>query len=222
MRILLAEDDPQLGDALRAGLRLSGFQVDWVRDGVAASHELKSTPYAAVVLDIGLPRQDGWQVLTQLREQGNPCPVLMLTARDAPSDITMALDFGADDYVVKPVDLEVLAARLRALIRRASGFASAALVVGPLRLDPASRHVTLNGQLLPISGKEFEVLQALMLADGRILTREALSRHLYQWGEDVDSNTVEVHIHHLRKKLGPQGKELVATVRGIGYQIKAG
>jgi two-component system OmpR family response regulator/two-component system response regulator QseB len=221
MRILLAEDDPELGDALRAGLRLSGFQVDWVRDGVAAAHELKATPYAAAVLDIGLPRQDGWNVLTQLREQENPCPVLMLTARDAPADMTTALDLGADDYVVKPVDLEVLAARLRALIRRASGFSNASMVVGPLRLDPASRQVTLQGQHVSIVGKEFEILQALMLADGRILTREALSRHLYQWGEDVDSNTVEVHIHHLRRKLGPQGKQLVATVRGIGYQIRA-
>lgn len=221
MRILLAEDDPQLGDALRAGLRLSGFQVDWVRDGVAACHEMAATPYTALVLDIGLPRQDGWQVLSQLRGAKNPCPVLMLTARDAPSDITTALDLGADDYVVKPVDLEVLAARLRALIRRASGKSSPDLVAGPLRVDMGTRQVWLHDQLLAIVGKEFEILLALMLADGRILTREALSRHLYQWGEEVDSNTVEVHIHHLRKKLGVQGKELIATVRGIGYQIKA-
>ena len=220
MRILLAEDDAQLGDALRMGLRLSGFQVDWVRDGVAAVHEMVATPYKALVLDIGLPRQNGLQVLTQLREKKNACPVMMLTAQDAPADIAAALDLGADDYVVKPVDLEVLAARLRALIRRASGKASPTLVLGPVRLDPASRRVWLDTELLTLSGKEFEILQALMMADGRILTREALSRHLYQWGEEVDSNTVEVHIHHLRRKLGARGKQLVATVRGIGYQIR--
>lgn len=221
MRILLAEDDAQLGDALRMGLRLAGYQVDWVRDGVATVHEMAATPYKALVLDIGLPRLNGLQVLTQVREKKNLCPVMMLTAQDAPADIACALDLGADDYVVKPVDLDVLAARLRALIRRASGKANPSLLAGPLRLDPASRSVWLDDILLAVPGKEFEILQALMLADGRILTREALSHHLYQWGEEVDSNTVEVHIHHLRRKLGPRGKQLIATVRGIGYQIRA-
>jgi DNA-binding response OmpR family regulator len=221
MRILLAEDDLALGDALKVGLRLSGFQVDWVQDGVAAHRECRASDYAAIVLDIGLPRQDGLGVLSEIRALKILTPVLMLTARDAPEDIAKALDSGADDYVVKPVDIQVLAARLRALVRRASGLADEALQVGALRLHTASRVVSLGEVNVPVNGKEFEILQALMLAGGRILSRETLARQLYAWGEEVDSNAVEVHVHHLRKKLGDQGRSYLATVRGVGYQIKA-
>jgi two-component system, OmpR family, response regulator QseB len=221
MRILLAEDNLSLGDALRAGLRLTGFQVDWVQDGVAASRECKANAYAAMVLDIGLPRQDGLAVLAEIRALKILTPVLMLTARDAPEDIAKALDGGADDYVVKPVDIQVLAARLRALVRRASGLADEALQVGELRLHTASRMVSMGNVNVAVNGKEFEILQALMLAGGRILSRESLARHIYAWGEEVDSNAVEVHVHHLRKKLGEKGRAYLATVRGVGYQIKA-
>ena len=214
MRILLAEDDTLLGDGLRAGLRQAGFQVDWVRDGLAAERELRAEPYAAAVLDLGLPGMDGLDVLTSVRRAGITLPVLVLTARDAVPDRIKGLDGGADDYVVKPVDLDELAARLRALVRRAHGQPQERVQGQDVQLDPAGRTVQRNGQPVALSTREFDLLQALMLAAGRVLSREQLEQQLYSWGNEVDSNAVEVHIHHLRKKLGPQ---LIQTVRGVGY-----
>ena len=216
MRILLAEDDPLLGDGLRAGLRQLGFLVDWVRDGEAAERELRAEPYAAAVLDLGLPLKDGLEVLAAVRRAGITLPVLVLTARDAVPDRIRGLDIGADDYVVKPVDLDELAARLRALVRRAHGQPQETLSAQGVTLDPAGRTVTQAGAPVTLSGREFALLHALMLNAGRVLSREQLERHLYSWGQEVESNAVEVHVHHLRRKLGAS---LVQTVRGVGYLL---
>jgi len=219
MRILVAEDDPLLGDALRAGLRQRGFQVDWVRDGLAAERELRSDVHAAAVLDLGLPRIDGLDVLEAVRSAGVRLPVLVLTARDAVPDRVRGLDVGADDYVIKPVDLDELAARLRALVRRANGRPQERLEAQGVVLEPAARRVSLDGREVVLSTREFDLLQALMLAGGRVLSREQLEQQLYGWGQEVDSNAIEVHVHHLRRKLSPG---LIQTVRGIGYAIGRG
>lgn len=216
MRILLAEDDPLLGDGLRAGLRQQGFQVDWVRDGLAAERELRAQPYAAAVLDLGLPMVDGLTVLAHARQKGITLPVLILTARDAISDRIKGLDSGADDYVVKPVDLHELAARLRALIRRAHGQTQELLHAQSVSLDTAARVVTVANEPVTLSAREFDLLHALILNAGRVMSREQLEQHLYSWGQEVESNAIEVHIHHLRKKLGTS---LIQTVRGIGYML---
>lgn len=216
MRILLVEDDPMLGDGLRAGLRQLGFQVDWVRDGEAAERELASGVYAAGVLDLGLPRKDGLEVLQALRARGVATPVLVLTARDAVPDRIRGLDLGADDYVVKPVDLHELGARLRSLVRRAHGQMQDCLRSGAVVLELAARRVSLNGQAVALSTREFDLLHALMRNAGRVMSREQLEEQLYSWGHEVDSNAVEVHIHHLRRKLQP---ELIQTVRGVGYVV---
>ncbi len=216
MRILLAEDDPLLGDGLRAGLRQLGFVVDWVRDGVAAERELNDGGHEAAVLDLGLPMKDGMDVLSAVRSRGVRIPVLVLTARDAVPDRIRGLDSGADDYVVKPVDLHELAARLRALVRRSHGQSDEQLSVQGVVLDAAKRQVSLDGQAVTLSSREFDVLHALMLADGRVLSREQLEQRIYGWGQEVESNAVEVHVHHLRKKLGAG---LIQTVRGVGYVL---
>jgi DNA-binding response OmpR family regulator len=216
MRILLAEDDSLLGDGLRAGLRQLGFLVDWVRDGEAAERELRTETYAAAVLDLGLPLKDGMQVLAAVRRAGITLPVLVLTARDAVPDRIRGLDVGADDYVVKPVDLHELAARLRALVRRAHGQPQECLMAQGVRLDPAARSVRQAGVCVTLSAREFDLLHALMLNAGRVLSREQLEQHLYSWGQEVESNAVEVHVHHLRRKLG---NALVQTVRGVGYML---
>ena len=216
MRVLLVEDDPLLGDGLRAGLRQLGFQVDWVRDGEAAERELVGQPYAAAVLDLGLPRKDGLDVLAAVRRAGVAIPVLVLTARDAVPDRIRGLDSGADDYVVKPVDLNELAARLRALVRRSHGQPEECLAAQDLVLDPASRSVRKAGQAVTLSTREFDLLQVFMLNADRVLSREQLEQHLYSWGQEVESNAVEVHIHNLRRKLGPT---IIQTVRGIGYML---
>jgi two-component system OmpR family response regulator/two-component system response regulator QseB len=216
MRILLAEDDALLGDGLRAGLRQQGFLVDWVRDGQAAERELLAQPYSAAVLDLGLPLKDGLDVLAAVRKAGNTLPVLVLTARDAVPDRIRGLDIGADDYVVKPVDLYELGARLRALVRRAHGQPQELLSAQDVVLDPAARSVTQAGAAVVLSGREFDLLHTLMLNAGRVLSREQLEQHLYSWGQEVDSNAVEVHIHHLRRKLG---SAIVQTVRGVGYML---
>lgn len=217
MRILLAEDDPILGDGLRAGLRQLGFQVDWVRDGLAAERELATGNYAAAVLDLGLPQQDGLAVLKALRQRSCNTPVLVLTARDAVPDRILGLDLGADDYVVKPVDLHELAARLRSLVRRAHGQVQDLLRCGAVQLDPAGRQVMLDGEIVNLSLREFDLLHALMRNAGRVMSREQLEQQMYSWGYEVDSNAIEVHIHHLRRKLGP---DLVQTVRGVGYTVQ--
>lgn len=216
MRILLAEDDPLLGDGLQSGLRQLGFQVDWVRSGDAAERELRSGAYAAAVLDLGLPRKEGLDVLKALRREGVHLPVLVLTARDSVPDRVRGLDLGADDYVVKPVDLQELAARLRALVRRAHGQPQDVLRAGGIELDPAARAVRRGGKPLQLHSREFDLLHLLMLNTGRVLSREQLEQHLYSWGREVESNAIEVHVHHLRRKLG---NDLIRTVRGVGYTI---
>ncbi|MFZ3140785.1 response regulator [Polaromonas sp.] len=217
MRILLAEDDSLLGDGLRAGLRQLGFLVDWVRDGEAAERELRAQPYEAAVLDLGLPRKDGLDVLAAVRRSSIKTPVLVLTARDAVPDRIRGLDVGADDYVVKPVDLHELAARLRALVRRAHGQPQECLSAQDVELDPASRTVRKAGEPVTLSTREFDLLQAFMLSADRVLSREQLEQQLYSWGQEVESNAIEVHIHNLRRKLGPA---LIHTVRGVGYMLQ--
>ena len=217
MRILLVEDDSLLGDGLRAGLRQLGFQVDWVRDGEAAERELRTGSYAAAVLDLGLPRKDGLDVLASVRRAGVSTPVLVLTARDAVPERIRGLDAGADDYVVKPVDLDELAARLRALVRRAHGQPQECLSAQDVVLDPASRSVRQAGEPVTLSTREFDLLQAFMLSANRVLSREQLEQQLYSWGQEVESNAIEVHIHNLRRKLG---STLIHTVRGVGYMLQ--
>lgn len=219
MRILLVEDDPLLGDGLRAGLRQQGFVVDWVRDGNAAERELLTGAFEAAVLDLGLPRKDGIDVLQSLRARRCRTPVLVLTARDTVPQRIAGLDSGADDYVLKPVDLFELGARLRALIRRAHGQPQQQLHSGTLRLDPAARQVYRDEEAVLLSQREFDLLHALLRSAGRVLTREQLEQQLYSWGCEVESNAIEVHIHHLRKKLGA---DTIQTVRGVGYTVPAG
>jgi DNA-binding response OmpR family regulator len=214
MRILVVEDDPLLGDALQAGLRQRGFDADWVKDGVAAELALRGDPYAAVVLDLGLPKLDGLELLRRQRAKGARAPVLVLTARDAIEDRVKGFDTGADDYVLKPVDLDELAARLRALIRRSRGEPAPVLEIGGLRLDPAARSVSFRGQPVELQAREFNLLQEFVLNAGRVLSRQQLEDRLYAWGDEVESNAVEVHVHHLRRKLAPA---LIRTVRGVGY-----
>lgn len=217
MRVLLVEDDALLGDGLRAGLRQRGFEVDWVRDGRAAERELRAEPYAAAVLDLGLPLMDGLDALASVRAAGVRTPVLVLTARDAVPDRVKGLDAGADDYIVKPIDLDELAARLRALVRRAHGQAQDTLACQGVVLDPAARTVTLDGEPVVLTAREFHLLHVLVLGAGRVLSREQLEQQLYGWGQEVDSNAVEVHVHHLRRKLRPG---FVETVRGVGYIVR--
>jgi len=216
MRILVVEDDPLLGDALRTGLRQRGFEVDRVADGVAAELALRTDSFAAMVLDIGLPRLDGIELLRRERSRGTRLPVLLLTARDAIEDRIRGFDTGADDYVIKPVDLDELAARLRALIRRSRGEPAPVLEVGELRVDPAARSVVYRGKPIELQAREFNLLQEFVLNAGRVLSREQLEGRLYAWGDEVESNAVEVHVHHLRRKLSP---ELIRTVRGVGYVL---
>lgn len=216
MRILLAEDDPQLGDGLTVGLRQDGYAVDWVKDGIAADLALKSESFDLLVLDLGLPRLAGMEVLARLRGRGQSLPVLILTARDATGDKIAGLDGGADDYVVKPIDLDELAARVRALARRTAGRAAPLLQHGDLVLDPAAHQVTRAGMPVELSGREFSLLQTLLENRGRVMTRAQLEGSLYGWRDEPDSNALEVHVHHLRKKLGA---ELIRTLRGVGYLV---
>jgi len=217
MRILLVEDDELLGDGLAAGLRHCGYNVDWLRDGEQARSALATEDYAALVLDLGLPRLDGMSLLRGLRAAGNAIPVLILTARDSTWDKVGGLDGGADDYLVKPVDLDELAARLRALTRRASGQSTPLLQANEVELDPAARRVRLRGEPVELSAREFAILELLMRNAGRMISRAQLESALYGWGEGVESNAVEVHIHHLRRKLGA---DLIRTVRGVGYLLE--
>jgi two-component system response regulator QseB len=216
MRLLLAEDDAMIGEAVRAGLRRHGYTVDWVQDGAAAGLALASEPYDACVLDIGLPRRDGLAVLRELRERGGALPVLLLTARDAITDRVAGLDAGADDYLVKPFDLAELVARLRAIVRRHAGRASTVLACGEVTLDTATREVLRDGAPVSLSGREYALLQALLEHPGRILSRAQLEQKLYGWGEEVESNVIEVHLHSLRRKLGPG---FIRNVRGVGYRV---
>ena len=217
MRILLAEDDPMIGDSLRKGLRDEGFTVDWVQDGRSAERALEVTDYALAVLDLGLPQKDGLAVLRGWRQRGLTLPVLILTARDAVPDRVKGLDSGADDYLVKPFDLAELLARMRALLRRQSGRARDLIEMGGLTLDPAAHAVDYQGQPISLSAREFALLRALAEAPGIVLSREQLEDRLYGWGEEVESNAIEVHIHNLRRKLSPG---VIRTVRGVGYMAR--
>lgn len=216
VRILLVEDDALLGDGIRAGLKLADYAVDWVRDGEAASLALLDHVYDACVLDLGLPRRDGLAVLKDLRSRGNALPVLILTARDTSADKIAGLDTGADDYLTKPFDLPELQARLRALIRRSGGSATPTLSHAGVTLEPANRRVTLDGQMVTLSAREYALLHDLLVNKSHIRTRAQLEESLYAWGEEIGSNTVEVYVHHLRRKFGA---DFIRTVRGLGYQL---
>jgi len=216
MRLLLVEDDAMIGEAVRAGLRQDGFTVDWVRTAEAGDAALKAEAYALLLLDLGLPRKSGLDWLGELRRRGERMPVLILTARDAVADRVSGLDSGADDYLVKPFDLDELSARVRALLRRQAGRAEALLRHGDLTLDPATHEATYKGEPIALSAREFALLAALLERPGAILSRAQLEQRLYGWGEEVESNAVEVHIHHLRKKLGAG---FIRNVRGLGYSV---
>jgi DNA-binding response OmpR family regulator len=217
MRVLLVEDDPLLGDGMQKSLGHLGFTVDWLRDGKQAEHALASEEYAAVVLDLGLPQRDGFTLLHTARESGLRTPVLILTARDTTPDKLKGFSLGADDYVVKPVDMEELAARLHALIRRSGGHAAPRLCIGAIEVDPAAHQVWRGGEPVELSAREFAILVQLMQNAGHVLTRAQLEESLYGWGDSVESNTIEVFIHHLRKKLGA---DFIRTLRGIGYSVE--
>jgi DNA-binding response OmpR family regulator len=216
LRVLLVEDDALLGDGIRAGLKLADYAVDWVRDGESARHALADHDYDACVLDLGLPKKDGLAVLGDLRGRGSAIPVLILTARDTAADKIAGLDAGADDYLTKPFDLGELQARLRALLRRAAGAAAPTLQHGGVVLDPAGKRVTLDGAPVALSAREYALLHDLLTHRSQIRTRAQLEESLYAWGEEKESNTVEVYIHHLRKKLGA---DFIRTVRGFGYRL---
>ena len=217
MRLLLVEDDAMIGEAIRTGLKREGFAVDWVRDGEAAETALRSEPFDVLLLDLGLPRKSGLAVLTGLRARGDALPVIILTARDAVSDRVQGLDAGADDYLVKPFDLDELAARIRALLRRKSGRTAPAIEHLGVILDPAAHTVRREGHAVPLSPKEFALLQLLMERPGTILSRARIEERLYGWGQEVESNAIEVHIHGLRRKLGA---EYILNVRGVGYRVR--
>jgi two-component system response regulator QseB len=218
MRILLVEDDAALGQATQAALRLEGYAVDWLRDGQHADDALRSDSFDAIVLDLGLPRKDGLNVLSALRGRGDSTPVLCLTARDTLQDRVTGLDRGADDYLVKPFDLDELNARLRALMRRSAGRAVNWVESGALRMDVAGHQVQLDGKGVDLSAREFAILQILLESAGRVVSRERLEDTLYGWDQEVSSNALEVHIHHLRKKVG---SDWIQTVRGAGYRLQA-
>lgn len=217
MRILIVEDNDLVGDGLQRGLKAMGFAPDWVTDGMAASHALITESFAAVVLDLGLPKLGGLDLLKRIRlEQDLNVPVLILTARDEVADCIGGLDAGADDYLVKPCDLGELAARLRALIRRADGKASPVIRIGDLQIDPAAHQVSYEGRAIDLPAREFALLHELAREPGRIVSRDALAARLYPWGSEIESNAIEVHIHHLRRKISPG---IIRTVRGVGYLV---
>ena len=216
MRVLLVEDDPMIGKSVQKGLRQDGYRVDWVRDGQAAELALATTRYELLLLDLGLPGKSGLDVLARLRRADDGIPVLIITARDAVADRIKGLDCGADDYLVKPFDLDELSARMRALRRRRAGRASPVIEHGDLRMNPATHELTLNGSPVALSAREFALLQALLEQAGAPLSRAKLEERLYGWGEEIESNAVEVYIHSLRRKLG---SERIKNIRGVGYLL---
>ena len=216
MRILLVEDDSLLGDGLLTGLQREHYSVDWVKNGETALSAVQSVAYDAVVLDIGLPKKSGLEVLREIRSKGNDIAVLILTAQDALPDRVTGLDAGADDYLTKPFAFEELCARLRALTRRSRGLSEQKIIYKNIELDPAAHTVTYNQTAIDLSRREFALLEELLTSAGRVLSRPHLEDKLYSWSDEVESNAVEVHIHHLRKKFG---SDLIKTIRGIGYTI---
>ena len=216
MRLLLVEDDPMIGESLQRALRLEGYAVDWVRAAPAAEGTLASERFDLVLLDLGLPGGDGLDVLRALRARHDATPVIVLTARDGRGDRVAGLDAGADDYLVKPFELDELNARIRAVLRRHAGRAEPLLAHGDVTLDPATRRVTRGGVAVPLSAREFAVLEALMLRPGAVLSRAQLEDRLYGWGEEIESNAVSVYVHQLRRKLGA---DFIGNVRGVGYFV---
>ena len=219
MRLLLVEDDSMIGEAARQGLRQEGHTVDWVRDGREAEAAVAAAPYDCVLLDLGLPRRDGLTILKAWRARNVAVPVLIITARDAVSDRVAGLDAGADDYLVKPFDLDELSARVRAVARRRAGRAESVMRIGELEIDSANRHVRWKGADVNLSPREYALLEALSNRPGHYLTRAQLEERLYGWDEEIASNAVEVHIHALRRKLDP---DLIRNVRGMGYTLAKG
>lgn len=217
MRILLVEDDELLGDAVKSGLTQFGYVVDWLKDGESARLAMKSENFEAVILDLGLPKLSGLGFLQSIRHEGNMTPVIILTARDSVEDRVKGLDSGADDYLIKPFDLNELGARMRALVRRSTGRAEATLQYRNLTLDPAAHAVFVDGININVPRREFALLQKLLENAGQVLSREQLMQSLYGWDEEVDSNALEVHIHNLRKKLNAN---YIRTIRGVGYMIE--
>jgi two-component system response regulator QseB len=217
VRLLLVEDDPMIGEAIRTGLKRDGFALDWIREGDAADRVLRTEQFDLLILDLGLPRKDGLQVLKSLRARHDMLPVLIITARDAVSDRVQGLDAGADDYLVKPFDLDELAARIRALLRRKAGRTVPEIEHLGITLNPATHRVTQHGREVVLSPKEFALLQLLLERPGTILSRAQIEERLYGWGEEVESNAVEVHIHGLRRKLG---SDFIVNVRGVGYRVR--
>lgn len=216
MRVLLVEDDPSLGEGLRTALRRAAYAVDWLQDGASALAAIRDGGIDLVVLDLGLPRKDGLDVIREARRAGATVPILVLSARERAADRMLGLDLGADDYVGKPFDSGEFLARVRALLRRSSGQASPTFAFGGLALDPASLTVTWNGRVVDLPRREVALLRLLMEHPGRIVSREAAQQRLYGWDEDVASNAIDVHVHHLRKRLHPG---LIRTVRGVGYAL---
>ncbi|MEO5702209.1 MAG: response regulator [Casimicrobiaceae bacterium] len=216
MRLLLAEDDRMIGASIQKGLRQDGFTVDWVQDGRAAELALREAVHDLVLLDLGLPRKEGLDVLKAMRRNGDLRPVLILTARDAVADRVAGLDAGADDYVVKPFALDELAARIRALARRQAGRAEPVLAFGDIALTPATREARVRGEPVTLSAREFALLEALMTRPGAVLSRAQLEQKLYGWDDEIESNAVEVHLHGLRRKLGA---DVIRNVRGVGWMI---
>jgi two-component system response regulator QseB len=216
VRLLLAEDDAMIGAAVRQGLQQEGHTVDWVRDGVAADTALRANSYDLLLLDLGLPRRDGLEVLATLRQAGVLLPVIVITARDRVGDRIRGLDLGADDYLVKPFDLDELAARIRSVARRAAGRAEPRQTYGAVTLDPATREVRRDGAPVVLSARELAILEALLERPQAVLSRAQLEERLYGWDEEVASNAVEVHVHHLRRKLG---ERFIRTLRGLGYTL---
>ena len=216
MRVLVVEDDPMIGEAVVAGLAADGYAVDWVRDGRSAELSMSTHRYSLVLLDIGLPVQDGIDVLKTMRTRKDDVPVLIITARDTVADRITGLDAGADDYLVKPFDLEELSARVRALLRRAAGRAEPLIERGALTLNPATHEVRLHGGPIDVSAREFALLLALAERAGSVVSRSQLEEKLYGWNEAVGSNAIEVHVHNLRRKLG---ESIIRNVRGLGYTL---
>jgi DNA-binding response OmpR family regulator len=216
MRLLLVEDDPMIGEAVRTGLRHAGFTVDWVRDGAAALSACSTEPFELILLDLGLPRRDGTDVLRTLRRQDRRMPVIIITARDGVEDRIAGLNAGADDYIVKPFDVAELIARIRAVARRHHGQAISVLRAGAITLDPVTREVSVEDKPVVLSGREFSLLELLMRRPGVAWSRSQLEERLFGWGEEVESNAVEVYIHGLRRKLGAQA---IQNIRGVGWLV---
>ena len=217
MRILLVEDDLMIGEAVSVALKDAAYAVDWVKDGATADRVLESAEYQAVLLDLGLPKRDGLEVLRRLRQAGDTVPVIVITARDSVDDRIKGLDFGADDYLVKPFNLNEMLARLRAIIRRQGGQATPLLTNGKVTLDLATRQARCGDVMEVLSAREFALLQALLLRSGTILSRTELEERLYGWNEEVESNAVDFLIHGVRKKLGAH---IIKNVRGAGWMVE--